>query len=58
MADEDRVKGTVNHPEGTVEEGVGSLKGDAKMRAEAEVNKAKGKAQGSVGGAKDAAKDS
>ncbi len=57
MVDKDRVKGAVNHAEGTVEEGVGTLKGDTKTQAEGKANKAAGKVQSSVGGAKDATRD-
>ncbi len=57
MAVKDRVKGAVNHAEGTVEEGVGTLKGDTKMQAEGKTKKATGNVQSSVGGAKDTARD-
>ena len=57
MADKDRVKGAVDHVEGAVEEGVGTLKGDTKMQAEGKTKKATGNMQSSVGGAKDAARD-
>ncbi len=36
MADKDRAKGPANHPESTVQEGVGSLKEDDKKRAAAD----------------------
>lgn len=56
MADKDRVKGAAGHPEGTTEEGVGSLKGDEK-RQEGTADKAKGKAQSSVHGVEDTGRD-
>jgi uncharacterized protein YjbJ (UPF0337 family) len=60
MPDKDRVKGEVNHPEGTVEEGVGTLKNEeAEMKGQGEMGKANGQAQGNVGGkARNAVPDS
>jgi len=57
MPDKDRVKGEVNHPEGTVEEGVGTLK-DKKAEMKGQGN-ASGQEQSNVGGkAKNAVPDS
>ena len=52
MPDKDRVKGPVQHPESTVEEGVGTLKDDEAKRDGGGAPKGGGKAQGGVGSEK------
>lgn len=54
MPDDDRVKGAAGQPEGTTEEGVGNLKGDAEKRGETDTGK--NEAQGSGGLAQDTPK--
>ena len=55
--DKDRVAGSANQAKGAVKEAVGSVTGDAKLKAEGAADKLKGKVQNAVGGAKDAVRD-
>ncbi|HYZ31157.1 MAG TPA: CsbD family protein [Crenalkalicoccus sp.] len=55
--DKDRVEGAGKQVKGTVKEGVGSVTGDEKMKAEGKADKAAGKIQNTVGGVKDSARD-
>ena len=55
--DKDRVAGAGNKMKGAIKEGLGSLTGDEKMKAEGKMDKTEGKVQGTVGGVKDSARD-
>jgi len=55
--DKDRVAGSANQAKGAVKEAVGSVTGDAKLKAEGAADKTKGKIQNAVGGVKDAVRD-
>ncbi len=57
MVDENRVEGAWDKVKGTVKDGVANVTGDDKLKAEAQVDKAKGEAKSAVGGAKDTARD-
>ena len=51
--DKDRIRGAAHQAKGALKKGVGTLTGDAKLKAEGEVDKAVGKTQSAVGGLKD-----
>ncbi len=56
--DENRVEGTVRNVGGKVQEGVGRVTGDAKLKAQGMANEAVGAAQQAYGQAADMARDS
>jgi len=51
--DKDRIKGSLKQAKGKVEEVVGKVTGDAKLKAEAKADKTAGKIQNAVGRLKD-----
>jgi LPXTG-motif cell wall-anchored protein len=51
--DRDRVAGSARQAKGALEEGAGTILGDAKMQADGKLDQAAGKAQNTVGGIKD-----
>ena len=55
--DKDRIEGAGKQVKGAVKEGLGSLTGDEKMKAEGKADKAEGKVQNTVGGIKDSARE-
>ena len=55
--DHDRVEGSGKKFGGSVKEGLGSLTGDEKLKAEGKTDKAAGGIQNAIGGAKDAVRD-
>ena len=55
--DKDRIAGSANQAKGAVKEGIGTVTGDAKLKAEGQADKTKGKVQNAVGGLKDAVRD-
>jgi uncharacterized protein YjbJ (UPF0337 family) len=52
--DKDRVKGAAEQAKGKLKEAVGTVTGDAKLKADGKADQAKGKVQNAVGGIKDA----
>lgn len=57
MVDENRVTGALDKAKGAVKEGLGTLTGDEKLKAEGTADKAKGHVESAVGGAKDTVRD-
>lgn len=55
--DDDRVEGSAKKLGGNIKEGVGSLLGDEKMKAEGKSDQAEGKLQNAWGGIKDSVRD-
>jgi uncharacterized protein YjbJ (UPF0337 family) len=55
--DEDRISGTARNAGGKIEEGVGSLTGDAKTQIQGKLDQAAGAAQDLYGQTTDAARD-
>ena len=53
----DRIKGKADQAKGAAKHGVGTVTGDAKLKAEGNADKLKGKVENAVGGAKDAVRD-
>ncbi len=56
MIDKDRIAGSAKQVKGAVEQTVGKVIGDAKLKAEGKSDKALGKAQNAVGSLKDTLK--
>ena len=54
--DKDRIEGSAKQAAGAVKKAVGTLTGDAKLKAEGAADKTAGKIQNAVGGLKDAAR--
>ena len=54
--DKDRIVGSAKQAEGKVKEGVGTLLGDAKLKAEGQAEQVEGKLQNLAGSVKDAVK--
>lgn len=52
--DKDRVEGSAKQAKGSVEEAVGELVGDEKLKAEGKADKLEGKLQNAAGSVKDA----
>lgn len=52
--DKNRIAGSIKQVKGNVEEAVGKVLGDAKLKATGKANKAAGKLQNAVGGLSDA----
>ena len=55
--DKDRIAGSAKQAGGAIKKAVGTVTGDAKLKAEGASDKAAGKVQNSVGGVKDAVRD-
>ena len=55
--DKDSLKGIGNKIRGMMKKAAGTTMGDEKLKAEGQLDKAKGEAQSTVGGMKDAARD-
>jgi uncharacterized protein YjbJ (UPF0337 family) len=55
--DKDRIEGSANQAKGAAKEAVGTVTGDAKLKAEGAADKTKGKVQNAIGGVKDAVRD-
>ena len=55
--DKDRLKGIGNKIRGMMKKAAGTATGDEKLKAEGQLDKAKGEAQSTVGGMKDAVRD-
>lgn len=51
--DKDRITGSAKQIKGAVKEAVGTVVGDAKLKAEGKADKVEGKIQNAVGGLKD-----
>jgi uncharacterized protein YjbJ (UPF0337 family) len=51
--DKDRIAGSVKQIKGSIEEAVGKVVGDTKLRSEGKADQAEGKVQNAVGGIKD-----
>ena len=54
--DKERIEGSAKQAAGAVKKAVGTLTGDAKLKAEGAADKTAGKIQNAVGGLKDAAR--
>lgn len=54
---EQRVQGAGQHLGGKLEEGLGRVTGDEKLKREGQADQLKGKVTNAIGGAKDALKD-
>lgn len=55
--DKDRIAGSAKQAGGAIKQAVGSVTGDAKLKAEGSADKVAGKVQNAVGGVKDAVRD-
>lgn len=55
--DKDRLKGMGNKIKGEVKKAAGTVTGDEKLKAEGQLDKAKGDAQSTMGAMKDLARD-
>jgi uncharacterized protein YjbJ (UPF0337 family) len=55
--DKDRIAGSVKQVKGAVEQALGTLIGDEKLRADGTADRAEGKIQNTIGGVKDTARD-
>lgn len=55
--DKDSLKGMGSKISGMIKKAAGTVTGDEKLKAEGQLEQAKGEAQSTVGGAKDAARD-
>ncbi len=55
--DEDRLTGAATDFKGQMKEGIGSMTGDAKLRAEGKAEQLSGAAERTIGQARDAARD-
>jgi len=56
--DKDRIKGVAQQAKGNIKKAVGEITGDAKLKAEGDMDKMEGKIRNAVGGAKDAIRQS
>lgn len=57
MPDHDRIEGAARNIGGKIKEGLGSLTGDEKLKAEGKADQVAGKVQNAVGGIKDSLRD-
>ena len=55
--DKDRIKGMAQQAKGNIKKAVGEVTGDAKLKAEGEMDKAEGKVRNAVGGLKDSLRE-
>lgn len=55
--DRDRIAGSAEEIKGSVKEAIAKAKGDAKLQADGQADKAKVKIQNAVGGLKDTVRD-
>lgn len=55
--DKDRIAGSAKAAKGAVKEAIGTVTGDAKLKADGRAEKAEGKFQNAVGGLKDTLRD-
>lgn len=55
--DKDRISGSFEQGMGSVEEAIGAVTGDTKLKIEGRSDKARGKVRSAIGGVKDAVRD-
>ncbi len=55
--DKDRIAGSAKQTGGAIKQAVGTVTGDAKLKADGAAEKTAGKVQNAVGGVKDAVRD-
>ena len=55
--DKDRIAGSAKQAGGAIKQAVGTVTGDAKLKAEGTTDKTAGKVQNAIGGVKDAIRD-